>query len=52
MQVDPALVASDGFMINLQTSLLRLAEPFLDAKFTKVSGVIPLVALNRLRVAS
>jgi ubiquitin conjugation factor E4 B len=36
MHVDPATVASDGFMINLQSALLRFAEPFLDANFSKV----------------
>ena len=36
MQVDPETVASDGFMINLQTVLLRFAEPFMDSKYSKV----------------
>ena len=40
MHVDPVTVASDGFMINLQTVLLRFAEPFMDSKFTKVKGKI------------
>lgn len=35
--VDPATVASDGYMINLQAVLSRFAEPFLDATFTKAS---------------
>lgn len=34
--VDPATVASDGFMLNLSVTLLRFSEPFLDAKFSKV----------------
>lgn len=34
--VDPATVASDGFMLNLSIALLRFAEPFLDSKFSKV----------------
>jgi ubiquitin conjugation factor E4 B len=34
--VDPATVASDGFMLNLSAALLRLSEPFLDVKFSKV----------------
>ena len=37
MQVDFDTVASDGFMINLQIILLRFAEPFMDAKYSKVS---------------
>jgi ubiquitin conjugation factor E4 B len=41
MHVDPAIVASDGFMINLQTALLRFAEPFLDANFSKVVACLP-----------
>jgi ubiquitin conjugation factor E4 B len=36
MQVDPATVASDGYMINMQAALLRFVENFVDAKFSKV----------------
>ena len=36
-QVDPDTVASDSFMVNLQSILLHFAEPFMDASFTKVS---------------
>ncbi|KAG8745833.1 hypothetical protein FRC10_006860 [Ceratobasidium sp. 414] len=39
--VDPQTVASDGFMINLQAVLLRFAEPFLDAKFSKIDRIDP-----------
>ena len=37
MQVDYATVATDSFMVNLQSILLRFAEPFMDAKYSKVS---------------
>ncbi|CAE6469063.1 ubiquitin conjugation factor E4 B [Rhizoctonia solani] len=37
--VDPRTVASDGFMINLQAALLRFAEPFLDAKYSKIDRI-------------
>ena len=35
--MDDASVASGGFMINLQAVLLRFAEPFMDAKYSKAS---------------
>ncbi|KAH8114701.1 ubiquitin elongating factor core-domain-containing protein [Phellopilus nigrolimitatus] len=41
MQVDPDTVASDGFMINLQAILLRFAEPFMDAKYSKIDRIDP-----------
>ncbi|KAF8510860.1 ubiquitin elongating factor core-domain-containing protein [Gautieria morchelliformis] len=41
MQVDFATVASDAFMINLHTILLRFAEPFMDAKYSKMDRVDP-----------
>ncbi len=37
-EVDPATVASDSFMVNVHLILLRFAEPFMDAQYTKVSG--------------
>lgn len=37
MQVDPRTVAGDGFMVNLQSVLLQLSTPFIDANYTKVS---------------
>jgi hypothetical protein len=37
MQVDPRTVAGDGFMINLQAVLLLLAQPIIDATYSKVS---------------
>ena len=39
MQVDSRLVSSDGFMINLTTTLDRLCEPFMDATFSKVDRI-------------
>lgn len=36
MQVDPDTVASDSFMVNIQSVLYRFAEPFMDANYTKV----------------
>ncbi len=41
-QVDPTTVASDSFMLNMQSVLLRFAEPFMDANFTKASAVVGL----------
>ncbi|KAG9122026.1 hypothetical protein FRC07_001760, partial [Ceratobasidium sp. 392] len=40
--VDPRTVASDGYMVNLQAVLLRFAEPFLDAKFSRVMSLWPI----------
>ncbi|KAF9013252.1 ubiquitin elongating factor core-domain-containing protein [Cyathus striatus] len=42
MQVDPDTVASDSFMVNLQSVLLRFAEPFMDAGYTKIDRIDPL----------
>ncbi|KAG5651652.1 hypothetical protein H0H81_007932 [Sphagnurus paluster] len=39
MQVDPDTVASDCFMVNLQTVLLRFAEPFMDANYSKMDRI-------------
>ncbi|KAG8932849.1 hypothetical protein FRC03_000161 [Tulasnella sp. 419] len=50
MQVDPATVASDGYMINLQTSLLRFCEPFMDAKYSKIDKVDPLYFAHSSRL--
>lgn len=36
LQVEFDSVASDGFLINLQTILLRFAEPFMDSTYSKV----------------
>ncbi|KAF9241107.1 ubiquitin elongating factor core-domain-containing protein [Melanogaster broomeanus] len=42
MQVDPETVASDSFMVNLQSVLLRFAEPFMDARYSKMDRIDPL----------
>jgi len=39
--VDPRTVASDGFILNCQAILLRLAEPFMDARYSKLDRVDP-----------
>ncbi|KAF7987086.1 hypothetical protein HWV62_255 [Athelia sp. TMB] len=39
MQVEPETVATDSFMVNLQSILLRFAEPFMDAKYTKIDRI-------------
>ncbi|PFH54088.1 hypothetical protein AMATHDRAFT_136414 [Amanita thiersii Skay4041] len=50
MQVDPNTVSSDGFMLNLQSVLLRFAEPFMDANYTKMDRIDPLYFLNSSRI--
>ncbi|KAI0043444.1 hypothetical protein FA95DRAFT_1563296 [Auriscalpium vulgare] len=39
MQVDPNTVASDSFMTNVHAILLRFAEPFMDAQYTKIDRI-------------
>lgn len=39
MQVRQELVASDGYMVNLYEMLLRFADPFMDAGFTKIDRI-------------
>lgn len=39
MQVDPKIVSSDGFMMNITAVLDGLCEPFMDATFSKVSRI-------------
>ncbi|KAI0061420.1 hypothetical protein BV25DRAFT_1805616 [Artomyces pyxidatus] len=39
MQVNPDTVSSDSFMTNLHAVLLRFAEPFMDAQFTKIDRI-------------
>ncbi|KII86779.1 hypothetical protein PLICRDRAFT_43444 [Plicaturopsis crispa FD-325 SS-3] len=41
MQVEPETVATDSFMVNLQSVILRFAEPFMDAKYTKIDRIDP-----------
>ncbi|KIM56094.1 hypothetical protein SCLCIDRAFT_133427 [Scleroderma citrinum Foug A] len=42
MQVEPETVATDSFMVNLQSVLLRFAEPFMDARYSKMDRIDPL----------
>ncbi|KAH7915426.1 ubiquitin elongating factor core-domain-containing protein [Hygrophoropsis aurantiaca] len=42
MQVEMETVATDSFMMNLQAVMLRFAEPFMDAKYTKIDRIDPL----------
>ncbi|KAN0087641.1 Ubiquitin elongating factor core domain containing protein [Tylopilus felleus] len=53
MQVDPQTVATDSFMVNLQTVLLHLAEPFIDAQYSKMNRINPLYfsVSNRIDVS-
>ncbi|KAF2864065.1 hypothetical protein K470DRAFT_254395 [Piedraia hortae CBS 480.64] len=39
MQVDYKAVSSDGFMLNVTTTLDRLCEPFMDASFAKIDRI-------------
>ncbi|KAH5137500.1 peptidylprolyl isomerase [Parastagonospora nodorum] len=39
MQVDPKVVSSDGFMVNVTVILDRLCEPFMDASFSKIDRI-------------
>ncbi|KAF8340032.1 ubiquitin elongating factor core-domain-containing protein, partial [Amanita rubescens] len=46
MQVDPNTVSSDSFMLNILSVLLRFAEPFMDANYTKMDRIDPLYFVN------
>ncbi|KAI5989101.1 ubiquitin elongating factor core-domain-containing protein [Pisolithus albus] len=52
MQVEPDTVASDSFMINLHSVLLQFAEPFMDARYSKMNRIDPLyfAVSNRIDV--
>ncbi|KDR82849.1 hypothetical protein GALMADRAFT_238456 [Galerina marginata CBS 339.88] len=50
MQVDPTTVATDSFMLNMQAVLLRFAEPFMDANFTKIDRIDPLYYAQSTRI--
>ena len=39
MQVDPNAVGTDSFLANIQAVLLRFAEPFMDARYSKVGCI-------------
>ncbi|KAF8798969.1 hypothetical protein BYT27DRAFT_7202705 [Phlegmacium glaucopus] len=50
MQVDPTTVASDSFMLNMQAILLRFAEPFIDANYTKMDRIDSLYYAHTSRI--
>jgi ubiquitin conjugation factor E4 B len=50
MQVDPTTVASDSFMVNIQSVLYRFAEPFMDANYTKIDKIDPLYFVHSNRI--
>ncbi|TFK40817.1 ubiquitin elongating factor core-domain-containing protein [Crucibulum laeve] len=50
MQVDPDTVASDSFMVNLQSVLLRFAEPFMDANYSRMDKIDPLFYAHSDRI--
>ncbi|GAA5956492.1 hypothetical protein JCM8115_000586 [Rhodotorula mucilaginosa] len=50
MRVDPNTVSSEGYIINLHSILLRFAEPFLDAGFTKIDKIDPLYYRRSSRI--
>ncbi|KAJ7672776.1 ubiquitin elongating factor core-domain-containing protein [Mycena rosella] len=50
MQVEPETVATDSFMVNLQSILLRFAEPFMDANYTKMDRIDPLFYARSKRI--
>lgn len=39
MRVDPKKVSTDGYMINIQTILLRLFEPVMDVNYSKIDKI-------------
>ncbi|KAL0961455.1 hypothetical protein HGRIS_006400 [Hohenbuehelia grisea] len=50
MQVEPDTVASDSFMVNLQAIMLRFAEPFMDANYSKMDRIDPLYYARSERI--
>ncbi|KAG6909123.1 hypothetical protein DXG01_001875 [Tephrocybe rancida] len=48
--VDMDTVSSDCFMVNLQTILLRFAEPFMDANYSKMDRIDPLFYAQSSRI--
>ncbi|KAJ7095825.1 ubiquitin elongating factor core-domain-containing protein [Mycena belliarum] len=50
MQVEAETVATDSFMVNLQSVLLRFAEPFMDANYTKMDRIDPLFYARSSRI--
>ncbi|KAI0823925.1 ubiquitin conjugation factor E4 [Trametes gibbosa] len=50
MQVDPATVSSDCFMMNLQIILLMFSEPFMDATYSKMDRIDPAYYARSMRI--
>ncbi|KAK7048400.1 U-box domain-containing protein [Favolaschia claudopus] len=50
MQVEPDTVASDSFMVTIQSILLRFAEPFMDANYSKMDRIDPLFYARSNRI--
>ncbi|KAF4577224.1 hypothetical protein EYR36_005211 [Pleurotus pulmonarius] len=50
MQVEPDTVASDSFVVNLQSMLYKFAEPFIDANYSKMNRIDPLFYANTTRM--
>ncbi|KAF9454682.1 hypothetical protein P691DRAFT_804031 [Macrolepiota fuliginosa MF-IS2] len=48
--VDPETVASDSFMVNLQSVLYKFADPFIDATYSKMDRIDPLFYIHSNRV--
>lgn len=47
MQVDRNTIATDGFMFNINKVCLRLCDPFLDTKFSKIHLIEPFYFLRQ-----
>ncbi|CAG8448174.1 2139_t:CDS:10, partial [Ambispora gerdemannii] len=39
MQVDPAIVGTDGFLLNMTTILIKFASPFIDINYSKIDRI-------------
>ncbi|TNY19299.1 ubiquitin elongating factor core-domain-containing protein [Rhodotorula diobovata] len=50
MQVDPKTVSTEGFVHNLHYILLRFAEPFMDASYSKIDKIDPLYYKHSNRI--
>ncbi|KAI8994147.1 ubiquitin conjugation factor E4 [Trametes punicea] len=50
MQVDPATVSSDCFMMNLQVILLMFCEPFMDTTYSKMDRIDPAYYAHSSRI--
>ncbi|BGP03526.1 E4 ubiquitin-protein ligase UFD2 [Rhodotorula toruloides] len=50
MRADPNTVSTEGFVINLHAVLVRFAEPFMDASFSKIDKIDPLYYKQSSRV--